>query len=61
MAVPATANRWSEPEVQAKRRRQIEQQQAQIAEFYQGETERQEARIKREASERLAALTRPAN
>ena len=40
MIVPATGDRWSEPKIQAERRREIEHQQAQLAEFYQQEAER---------------------
>jgi hypothetical protein len=44
MIMPAVGDRWGEPEAQAERRREIEHLQAQLAEFYQRETERQEAR-----------------
>jgi hypothetical protein len=57
MVPPAVGGRWSEPETQAERRREIERQQAQLAEFYQQETERQEARQNAEARERIAGLT----
>jgi hypothetical protein len=53
----AVGARWSEPETQAERRREIERLQAQLGQFFQHETERQEARINRESDERIAALT----
>jgi hypothetical protein len=57
MVMPTVGARWSEPETEAARRREIERLQAQLAQFYQHETERQEARINRESDERIAALT----
>ena len=57
MITPAVGARWSEPETQAERRSEIERLQAQLAQFYQHETERQEARINRESDERIAGLT----
>jgi hypothetical protein len=46
-------DRWGEPEIQAERRREIERSQAQLAVFYQNETERQEARQNAEAAQRF--------
>jgi hypothetical protein len=55
MTMPAAGGRWGEPENQAERRREIERAQAQIADFYQQATERQEARQNAEARERIDA------
>jgi hypothetical protein len=53
MITPAVDARWSEPEIQAERRREIERFQAQQSEFYQKETERQEAQQNAEAAQRF--------
>ena len=53
MITPAVGARWSEPETQAVRRREIEHVQAQLAEFYQQATENQEARQNAEAAQRF--------
>jgi hypothetical protein len=58
MITPAVGARWSEPETQAERRREIERSQAQQAEFYQRETERQEARQNAEAAQRFSLRSR---
>jgi hypothetical protein len=50
--------RWSEPEIQAERRREIERSQAQQSEFYRRETEQQEARKNAEAAQRLGPRSR---
>ena len=47
MITPAVGARWSEPETQAERRREIERSQAQLAEFYRHATAEQEARQNR--------------
>jgi hypothetical protein len=51
--MPTIANRWSEPKIQAERRREIERSQAQQSEFYRRETEQQEAGQNAEAAQRL--------
>jgi hypothetical protein len=56
MIPPDMGDRWSEPEAQAERRREIERQQAQLDEFYRHETERQEARLNAEARGRRDAV-----
>jgi hypothetical protein len=53
MITPAEGTRWSEPETQAERRREIEHLQAQLAEFYQQATENQEARQNAEVAQRF--------
>jgi hypothetical protein len=53
MITPAVGARWSEPETQAERRREIERSQAQLTVFYQQATEDQEARQNAEAAERF--------
>ena len=53
MTTPAVGARWSEPETQAERRREIERSQTQQSEFYQRETEQQEARQNAEAAQRF--------
>jgi hypothetical protein len=58
MMMPAMGNRWGEPEIQAERRREIERSQAQQSEFYQRETEQQEARQNAEAAQRLGLRSR---
>jgi hypothetical protein len=52
VAQPAVDARWSEPEIQAERRREIDRSQAQQSEFYRRETEQQEARQNAEAAQR---------
>ncbi|OJU24194.1 MAG: hypothetical protein BGN91_00930 [Nitrobacter sp. 62-13] len=47
---------WAEPEVQARRRAEIEKQQREIAAYHERTTSDQEARINREERERFAAL-----
>jgi hypothetical protein len=52
MITPAVGARWSEPETQAERRREIENLQTQLTKIYQQATEDQEAAGKpRPASE----------
>jgi hypothetical protein len=58
MMMPAVGDRWGESEIQAERRREIERSQAQQAEFYQRETEQQEARQNAEAAQRLGIRSR---
>jgi hypothetical protein len=58
MMMPTMGNRWGEPEIQAERRREIERSQAQQAEFYERETERQEARQNAEAAHRFGLRSR---
>jgi hypothetical protein len=53
MITPAVDARWSEPETQAERRREIEHLHAQLAEFYQQATKNQEAPQNAEAAERF--------
>ena len=55
MITPAVGARWSEPETQAERRREIENLQAQLAEFYQQATENQEARQNAGAVQRFGS------
>jgi hypothetical protein len=55
MITPAVGARWSEPEAQAERRREIETLQAQLAEFYQQATENQEARQNAGAVQRFGS------
>lgn len=49
---------WSKPEVQSRRRAEVEKQHREIGEFYQRETEQQENRINAEERERFAASRR---
>jgi hypothetical protein len=49
MTMPTAGCRWGEAEIQAERRRGIERMQAELAMFYQRETEQQEARQNEEA------------
>jgi hypothetical protein len=56
--MPTRGNRWGEPEIQAEPRREIERSQVQQAEFYQRETEQQEARQNAEAAQRLGLRSR---
>jgi hypothetical protein len=56
--MPTVGGRWGEPEIQAERRREIERVQAQQSEFYQRETEQQEARQNAETAQRLGLRSR---
>jgi hypothetical protein len=58
MMMPTVGDRWGDPEIQAERRREIERSQAQQSEFYQRETQQQEARQNAEAAQRLGPRSR---